>query len=97
MRYEIRLHTNAFSDLAGIEGGLSSDLLDGILAALVRLTEDPVGLSQKTIVPYPVQGQIYPFVVQDGDTSRRLVAIFNYGDDEHTLNVLQVRYELTIL
>jgi len=97
MRYEIRLHASAFSDLAGIPGGISAELQEGIRAALDRLSDDPVKLGEKPVVPYPVLGQIYPFVVQDGETSRRLVAIFIYGEDERTLNVLRVRYERIIL
>jgi hypothetical protein len=98
MSYKVGLSRRAFDPF--FEPGartLTSTLLGCIAANLDRLGTDPVGLSERALVPYPVSGQLFHFTCVDGGVSLSLVAIFNYAPGEQALQVLQIRMRRQIL
>jgi hypothetical protein len=97
VNYNVIVSPNAFEGLKHVEPDALLKLIPCIHRSLQALGANPVGLGQKPIVPYPEQGQIYPFECHANGVSYKLVAIFCYGESETEIHILSVRFRRTIM
>jgi hypothetical protein len=90
MNYRIDLTAEAQRDLAR----LPQDVRRFCLLRLEALAESPTALSRPTRLPFRQKCQLYPFEYDAGLQRWVLHALFQYGQDEQTLYILDIAHSV---
>lgn len=97
MSFNVVVSPDAFEELKRVEPERLVQLLPCISSALENLGQDPVGLGQRPLVPYPESGQVYYFDCRADGVNYWLAAIFAYDQNEADIHILRVTFRRIVM